>query len=559
MSQPSRQSVRSPLSEAIDARFLRSMLYEPLPGSAAHILAQLGIIEQGHVEALGARTYDAEQGRLSLSLDDGRTVELERAMPLQSEDGYAVRIRSRAGQTISRSFIHIDRNLVVRNLHNDRTALIDDPYGEPTHRTYAPTYNQPMDTMVDVDLPPAQSMDGVDEAMDRAMGVDALAEDPNPDLTLPELSALQAEEAEVSAQPQVELAAHAAPEPVESYPESNETPGYQGEIQDPATQIPPIPAAIPSPLADPLEDHGPIYFQEAPQNIAPQPAWESLELLSEPDEPDQAPSLLILEEQESTDLGQPLPEALVAAVEPKTELVSEAFEPDEPAYFAEPEAAEEWLTLEPAQPIELTGPFFTESEPVLGAPEQVSATSEAALEHEPEPVPAEEDVSADDYAPLVAVFGAETAADFSFIALTGTVHTYEHNQTFRYIHLDGLSGLFYSQDRTPISAAAALQYALTPRISSKQPEVELAAPASVLAHPPEPELRTRTSPAPRAAIRPDPDPSDLKPDQALTFDAFTRKHHLQHERDSWRNRIADLSRTLRLRRSQAPEKPLDEL
>ena len=114
------------MSEEIDARFLRSMLYEPLPGSAAVILVQLGIIEQGQVEALGQRTYDAECGRLSLALDDGRTVELERAMHLQSEDGYAVRIRSRAGQTISRSFIHIDRNLAVRNLHNDRMVYIDD-------------------------------------------------------------------------------------------------------------------------------------------------------------------------------------------------------------------------------------------------------------------------------------------------------------------------------------------------------------------------------------------------------------------------------------------------
>ena len=558
MSQPFRPSVRSPLSEAIDARFLRSMLYEPLPGSAAHILAQLGIIEQGHVEALGARTYDAEHGRLSLSLDDGRTVELERAMPLQSEDGYAVRIRSRAGQTISRSFIHIDRNLVVRNLHNDRTALIDDPYGEPTHRTYAPTYNQPMDTLVDVDLPPAQNMANVDEALDVALDValdeEAPAEDPNPDLTLMELSAPEAEEQVRSVQAQAddpsvspsEAKVEALDERDSQDQEPGSNPAHAELSAGTASQgLQPHAGGVPP---DPLEEYSPIYFQETPQR-EPEALLESS--LGEPaSQPGTAndgaipPAFHLEAQRESPDsagFASPETAEVAAASEPGPEVARESMEHSEPVYFAEPEAAEEWLTLEPAQPLELTEPFFTEPEP----------EAEFDLISAVEPAPW------DDYAPLVAAFGAETAADFCFIALTGTVHTYEHNETFRYIHLDAPSGLFYSQDRTPISATSALQYALTPRAASKQPQVELA--ASAPAHPSEPELRTRTSPAPRAAIRPDPDPSDLKPDQALTFDAFTRKHHLQQERDSWRNRIADLSRTLRLRRTQSPEKPLDEL
>ena len=197
-------------------------------------------------------------------------------------------------------------------------------------------------------------------------------------------------------------------------------------------------------------------------------------------------------------------------------------------------------------------------------PEAPSLTAIQEAEPKPEPEPEPEDVelpiSPDpNYAPIIAALGAD-AADFTWIAQTGTIHTYEHRETFRYIHLDAPSGLFYNQNRTPISADSALRYALTPRVPAAAPLA--AEPASPTPAPPleltpiqlqaEPELRTRAHANGnlRAAIKPEPatDPA-AKPDNALSFDAFTRKHRQQQEINSWRNRLSELSRALRLSRT----------
>ena len=547
------------------------MLYEPLPGSAAIILTQLGIIEQGQVGALGARTYDSESARLSLALDDGRTVELERAMHLHTENGYAVRIRSRAGQTISRSFIHIDRDLGVRNLYNDRMVYIDD--ADLTHASEAEE-REPSEAEIEADADYAHEAQ-LHESQTYPLQPEAVPHQaqPEPVVTPLEVSAASPGEEQGIVNPHV-----SEPEPHVDWHEATlpEPAGVEEEAFEPPTEMLEI-----LPEADIATI---IYFHEtlSPESEQAASAPSALPAIARP----QASEAIA-----GDPAREPATQAAISAgtSSPETEVVSEAV--PVPAV----QAAAEFAVQEPAvQELASTdaastaaaaveSASSTENSPAVENPDLSASTRSQAAESSaaatPEPFEAEAAASdrteaeADpEYLPLNTALTPAEAADFTFVAQTGTIHTYEHRQTFRYIHIDAPSGLFYDQTRTPISRAAALKRALTPApiaapateedASTSSPELqtpdpmELQSVASAAStgpvHPPEPELRTRRIPAARAAVTPEPTAEAVAQDanHGLSLDAFTRKHGSPLERQSLRNRIGELGRVFRLGRNQ---------
>jgi hypothetical protein len=589
------------------------MLYEPLPGSAAVILVQLGIIEEGQVEALGQRTYDAECGRLSLALDDGRTVELERAMHLQSEDGYAVRIRSRAGQTISRSFIHIDRNLAVRNLHNDRMVYIDDAEYEAAPdfsvletleadaMEHAPAEEFPAATSIyqaeehqDEDLHAAPSeqevlLRGAAQAETEQEVVSAQADaEPEALLTQPEpesfppqaesdteaLHTGQESEAEslhapAAIEPEPEATApHAEPALVE-YPEIAQATAVSDESGPAEALVPAAPEpfveaehhleATPEPLTETAVEAAPVEDLSAgtPQPLtAPEthsePVAETASLETAESAPEEFAATEATEELSPIPDAEPEAPALQASAEPEASvLIDEPESQDTVDLIAEAPKA---IAVEASEP-EALKPVEAIAEP---SPEELPA-----VEASPEP---ESEAIDPRYLPLHESLASADAAFFDFIAQTGTVHTFEHRETYRYIHIDAASGLFYDQTRTPISRAAAIKHAFTPRVAlaapTTPPSAELESePVPTLQASPatpvtpaisEPELRTRSHSLAnghaRAAVKLDADTTTPPPDAGLSLDAFTRKR-AQLERDSWRNRIAEISRALRRNRT----------
>jgi hypothetical protein len=64
------------------------------------------------------------------------------------------------------------------------------------------------------------------------------------------------------------------------------------------------------------------------------------------------------------------------------------------------------------------------------------------------------------YAPLNRNLHADDARQFGWTAENGTVQSYQHTSTKRHIHIDGPSGQFYDQQKTPITRAAALDRAM---------------------------------------------------------------------------------------------------
>ncbi len=64
------------------------------------------------------------------------------------------------------------------------------------------------------------------------------------------------------------------------------------------------------------------------------------------------------------------------------------------------------------------------------------------------------------YAPLKRELHPEDAKQFDWRAENGTVHTYQHGETHRHIHIDGPSGQFYDQQKNPITQQAALDRAM---------------------------------------------------------------------------------------------------
>ena len=76
--------------------------------------------ELGTVEGIGQN----DNGRLSLKMDSGRTVELDPRKHLHLDHGYAVTSHSSQGQTADRVLIHVDTELDARDLLNNRMAYV---------------------------------------------------------------------------------------------------------------------------------------------------------------------------------------------------------------------------------------------------------------------------------------------------------------------------------------------------------------------------------------------------------------------------------------------------
>ncbi|MBB5061421.1 hypothetical protein HDF16_006157 [Granulicella aggregans] len=74
--------------------------------------------ELGTVEGIG------EDGRLSLKMDGGRTVEIDPAKHPHLDHGYAVTSHSSQGQTADRVLIHVDTELGAKDLLNNRMAYV---------------------------------------------------------------------------------------------------------------------------------------------------------------------------------------------------------------------------------------------------------------------------------------------------------------------------------------------------------------------------------------------------------------------------------------------------
>ena len=63
-------------------------------------------------------------------------------------------------------------------------------------------------------------------------------------------------------------------------------------------------------------------------------------------------------------------------------------------------------------------------------------------------------------APLNNALTRVEADQFGWRAETGTIQSYQHNETNRYLHIDASTGQFYDQDRNPISRDAALDHVM---------------------------------------------------------------------------------------------------
>jgi hypothetical protein len=62
--------------------------------------------------------------------------------------------------------------------------------------------------------------------------------------------------------------------------------------------------------------------------------------------------------------------------------------------------------------------------------------------------------------PLTNALNLETADRFHWIGENGTVQSYKHSGTGKYLHIDRDTGQFYDRDKNPISREAALEHAL---------------------------------------------------------------------------------------------------
>jgi hypothetical protein len=62
--------------------------------------------------------------------------------------------------------------------------------------------------------------------------------------------------------------------------------------------------------------------------------------------------------------------------------------------------------------------------------------------------------------PLTNAVNLDTADRFHWIGDNGSVQSYKHSGTGKYLHIDGNSGRFYDRDKNPITREAALEHAL---------------------------------------------------------------------------------------------------
>jgi ATP-dependent exoDNAse (exonuclease V) alpha subunit len=73
---------------------------------------------------LGTIECIAEDGRLRLKMDTGRTVELDPRQHPHLDYGYAMTSHSSQGQTADRVLIHVDTELAAKDLLNSRMAYV---------------------------------------------------------------------------------------------------------------------------------------------------------------------------------------------------------------------------------------------------------------------------------------------------------------------------------------------------------------------------------------------------------------------------------------------------
>ncbi len=64
--------------------------------------------------------------------------------------------------------------------------------------------------------------------------------------------------------------------------------------------------------------------------------------------------------------------------------------------------------------------------------------------------------------PLIRAVPIEIADSFQWTGTNGTVQSYQHESTLKYVHVDGPSGQFFNRDKNPIHRNAALEHALPP-------------------------------------------------------------------------------------------------
>ena len=154
----------------------------------------------------------------------------------------------------------------------------------------------------------------------------------------------------------------------------------------------------------------------------------------------------------------------------------------------------------------------------------------------------------DQYRPLIDAVGDDLAQQFEWRAETGTIQTYEHRETFRYVHIDSVSGCFFDQQCNVITKETAFAHAM-PR--AKQ---AVSAPPPAPEFPPASEFTPASELGLGAFTRADADPSmqESQPDQVPMLDRLPGA--------SWSNGIATVLRVAKskfpwLRRGDAPDYP----
>jgi conjugative relaxase-like TrwC/TraI family protein len=74
--------------------------------------------------------------------------------------------------------------------------------------------------------------------------------------------------------------------------------------------------------------------------------------------------------------------------------------------------------------------------------------------------------------PILNAVPLEVADQFQRTGNNGTVQSYQHEDTQKYLHIDGPTGQFYDRDKSPIGREAALDHALPPEMSHQYARAE---------------------------------------------------------------------------------------
>ena len=90
----------------------------------------------------------------------------------------------------------------------------------------------------------------------------------------------------------------------------------------------------------------------------------------------------------------------------------------------------------------------------LPAPEQTSLLQEEQQEERLDELR---------WQPMLGLFGPGIAAQFIWAVTTDGIETYEHRETYRFLHIDSITGECLNQQCEVISSESALQHALKPR------------------------------------------------------------------------------------------------